>query len=308
MVNDCAYVGETIAKYFPPEVSVLHLKRSRGLLDKTFGLAWKILRAKGDVYHVHYLLQDCYLASRLGKQPLIGHAHGSDLRTSLNHKLWGRIIKHNLKHCDKVLVSTPDILNIAKDYEPDAEYLPNPVDTSIFYPKSSDQHEEKLKVLIASGCDWESKGTEIAINALAKIKDDVEVFVIRYGKDFEKTLTLANSLGLRLHVLPRTSHEGMREYYWSVNLVIDQFTYGVLGMITLEAIASGRPVLTFASSVYDAYKDFPLEDVNTIERIAEAMKNCSQELWKEEYNYLTIHHVPEKIAKRVNDIYVQLMP
>lgn len=39
-----------------------HLKRSKGFFDKTFGGAWKILRSKGDLYHVHYLLQDCYLA------------------------------------------------------------------------------------------------------------------------------------------------------------------------------------------------------------------------------------------------------
>ena len=62
MVNDCAHVGEPLIKYLPAEFSVLHLKRYRGLFDKTFRIAWRILMAKGDLYHVHYLLQDCYLA------------------------------------------------------------------------------------------------------------------------------------------------------------------------------------------------------------------------------------------------------
>jgi len=65
MVNDCAFVGETLIKYFPSDVDAKHLKRSRGFFDKTFGVAWKILRSKGDLYHVHYLLQDCYLAKSL---------------------------------------------------------------------------------------------------------------------------------------------------------------------------------------------------------------------------------------------------
>ena len=133
MINDCAFVGETLLKYMPVELEKQHIKRSRGFWDKTFGIALNILRVRGDLYHVHYLLQDCYIASRLDKKPLIGHAHGSDLRTNLNHFVWSRIVRHNLKHCDKIIVSTPDILSIAKQYREEAEYLPNPVDAELFY-------------------------------------------------------------------------------------------------------------------------------------------------------------------------------
>jgi len=147
MINDCAYVGETLIKYFPREVEVKHIKRSRGMWDKTFGIGFKIMRIKADIYHVHYLLQDCYIASKLGKRPLIGHAHGSDLRSSLYHPLWGRIVRHNLKNCDRVLVSTPDILGAARHFREDAEYIPNPVDTRLFYPIPAVEHEKK-RVLI----------------------------------------------------------------------------------------------------------------------------------------------------------------
>ena len=147
-VNDCAYVGETLVKYFPADVEAVHLKRSRGFWDKTFGITWRILRANADVFHVHYLLQDCYLALKFGKHPIVGHAHGSDLRSSLKHRVCGRIVGYNLKRCDKVLVSTPGILDVAREYRADAEYLPNPVDTRIFYPKPLKQHNEKGKVLI----------------------------------------------------------------------------------------------------------------------------------------------------------------
>ena len=52
MVNDCAFVGETLLKYMPPYIEKQHIKRTRDLWSKTFGLAYKILRAKGDMYHV----------------------------------------------------------------------------------------------------------------------------------------------------------------------------------------------------------------------------------------------------------------
>ncbi|MEM2876127.1 MAG: glycosyltransferase, partial [Candidatus Bathyarchaeia archaeon] len=107
-----------------------------------------------------YLLQDCYIALRLGRKPLIGHAHGSDLRLGLRHRLWRRLVEYNLKRCDKIFVSTPDILELARQYREDAEYLPNPVDTQVFYPKPPSERDGKLKVLIASDSSWDVKGTD----------------------------------------------------------------------------------------------------------------------------------------------------
>ena len=306
MINDCAFVGETLLKYMPPDMEKQHIKRTRRLWSKTFGLAYKILKAKGDVYHVHYLLQDCYMAARLGKKPLIGHAHGSDLRVSLNHPVWGRIVRHNLKNCDGILVSTPDVLSIAKQFRSNAEYLPNPVDTELFYPKPAVPHDGKKRVLIASDSNWMVKGTDITIRALSEIKDEVEASIIGYGVDFGRTVALASSLGLRLNVLPKVLHNRLNEYYWSADVVIDRFKLGSPGMISLEAIACGRPAITYVSSEYSQYKDFPLKDVKTSDGIIEAIKGNSQILWKDEYNYLIKHHDPNKVAKRIIDTYLCL--
>jgi glycosyltransferase involved in cell wall biosynthesis len=308
MINDCAFVGETLLKYMPVDVERQHIKRSRGFWSKTFGLAYKILGVKGDLYHVHYLLQDCYIASRLRKKPLIGHAHGSDLRASLRHPLWGRIVRHNLRECDKVLVSTPDILGIAKTFREDAEYLPNPVDTEFFYPKPLREHDGRKKVLIASDSNWSVKGTDIAIKALSKIKDNIEVSIIAYGVDFERTLSLANSLGLHLNVLPKVPHEKLNQYYWNADVVIDRFKLGSLGMVSLEAIACGRPVVTYVSSEYLEYRNFPLKDVNASEEISNIVTEASFELWQREYNYLEKNHNSEVVIKRLMNIYKEVFP
>ena len=307
MINDCAFVGETLLKYLPPKLEKQHIQRGRNFWNKTFGLAFNILKAKGDIYHVNYLLQDCYIASLLGKRPLIGHAHGSDLRASLNHGVWGRIVKHNLKHCDKILVSTPDILGIARKYREDAEYLPNPVDTKLFYPKPKVQESKKKRILIASDSNWKVKGTDIAIKALNRIKDAIEVSIIRQGKDFDKTYTLSTTLGLSLNILPRMPHEKLCEYYWNADIVIDQFKIGSLGMISLEAIACGRPVITFVSSEFAEYSAFPLKDVNNEAEIIDAVNAPLQKLWKEEYAYLLMYHKPEKIAKKIQLVYNNLV-
>ena len=303
MFNDCAFVGETLIKYMPSYIDVVHVKRSRKLLDKTFKIARDILRTKGDVYHVNYLLQDCYIASRLGKRPLVGHAHGTDLRQSLNQPAWRRIVQHNLKTCDAVLVSTPDILDAAKEYRNEAEYLPNPVDNSLFYPKPIKARKEKLRVLVASAANWDVKGTEIAIRALGQLKNEVEVFLFHRGRDFAKTVALADSLGLQLNVLPSTSHENMNEHFWNADVVMDGFKIGALGMVSLEAIACGRPVLNFISSDYPSYKDFPLKDVDSVEKLVAAIKDLSPKLWEAEYAYVKKNHDSHLIAKRMAEIY-----
>ncbi|MEM2117724.1 MAG: glycosyltransferase [Candidatus Bathyarchaeia archaeon] len=303
MVNDCAFVGETLLKYMPPDIEKQHIKRSRGLWSKTFGLAYKILKAKGDIYHIHYLLQDCYIAARLGKKPLIGHAHGSDLRVSLKHPLWSRIVKHNLKKCDKVLVSTPDVLDIAKQFREDAEYLPNPVNAEIFYPKPLVEHDGKKRVLIASDSNWNVKGTDVAIRALGKIKEEVEVSIIRYGVDFEKTVSLAYSVGLHVNALPKVPHEKLNQYYWNADVVIDRFKLGSLGVVSLEAIACGRPVIVYVSSGFQEYAEFPLKDVDTEEKIIVAISNACANLWKKEYDYLIKEHEVNMLAEKLLKIY-----
>jgi len=306
MFNDCAFVGETLLKYMPPELEKQHIKRSRSFLSKTFGLAFKILMAKGDVYHTNYLLQDCYIASRLGKKPLIGHAHGSDLRVSLNRFAWGRIVRHNLKNCDKILVSTSDILGIAKRYREDAEYLPNPIDSELFYPKPTIRKGEKKKVLIASDSNWSVKGTHIAIKALSKIREEVEVSIIQQGKDYDKTTRLASSLGLNLKSLPKVSHQKLNEYYWDADVVIDRFALGSLGMVSLEAIACGRPVLAYVSSEYAENEDFPLKDLRDEEAIADTVNKLPSDLWEKEHRFIKKYHSVKNIESRLLSIYEEI--
>lgn len=307
MINDCSGVGETLLKYMPEKMEKQHIKRTRGLWNKTVGVSYRILRSKGDIYHSNYLLQDCYIAVRLGKRPTVGWGLGSDVRAGLVHPLWGRIVRHNLKNCDKVLVSTPDILAPAKRYRDDVEYFPPAVDIGFYYAKPQVTHKERKKILIASNVNWAVKGTDIAIRALNRLKDKVDVSIIRYGPDFEKTLSLASSLGLSLQILPVASHEQMREYYWNSDVIVDQFRLGCAGMVSLEAIACGRPVVTYVTSEYEEYEDFPLKDLTSEDQIADAILQADANLWKKQYEYLMKRHRPESIVKRLLAIYDSLI-
>jgi glycosyltransferase involved in cell wall biosynthesis len=310
MINDCASVGETLLRYMPKTVEKEHIKRTRGFWSKTFGIALKILRAKGDLYHVNYLLQDCYIASRLGKKPLVGYAVGSDLRLYLNDWRWGRIVRHNVKKCDKIMVSTPDLMSIARQLRNDAEYLPPPVDSELFYPKPLVSHDGKKKVLISSSSSWEKgKGTHIAVRGLAKLKDEIDVSIIAHGTDFSRTLELASSLGLHMNVLPKVPHEHINEYYWNNDMIVDQFLCECPGMTSLEAIACGRPAITNISSDLPELAEFPLKGVNSEDKIVAAVRAAfaNDRILIEEQNYVAKYHKPEAVVAKLMKIYDSVM-
>jgi len=309
MINDCAHVGETMIRYFPNDVDVVHLRRSRGFLDKTARITWKILKAKADIYHCHYLLQDCWLALKFRKHPIIGHAHGSDVRQSIKHFTWGRIVRHNLEKCDKIVVSTPNLLKTAKQYNDSAEYIPNLVNERVFYPRAQERAKNKMRVLIAGASDWDVKGTDKIIRALKRIEKNVNVSIIEYGVDIDKTLKLAKTLDLHVNALPPVPHADMPEYYWSADTVIASIGIGgTLGMAALEAIACGRPVITRVSSDFSEYKVFPLLDISTPEEIADAILSSRDEnLWKKEHEYFRSYHNSKKVTKRFMKIYHDLI-
>ena len=124
------------------------------------------------------------------------HCHGTDLFGLLDEQFkkeskdltrWKTIIEGNIKSARTVLVSTPEMLTLAKQIRRDAEYLPNPVDVKRFSPKTIEQKEVR-----AIGFDsWYEKVPKEIINFLEKNNVKVDVYDRRPFSylEFQKTLT-----------------------------------------------------------------------------------------------------------------------
>ena len=85
---------------------------------------------KYDIIHLNFHTQFAWLFKLFyPKKPLIIHYHGSEIR-----KKWDT--KRDWRHANYVYVSTKDLLIGAPEH---VEYLPNPVDTSLFYPRDLSQ-------------------------------------------------------------------------------------------------------------------------------------------------------------------------
>jgi glycosyltransferase involved in cell wall biosynthesis len=308
MINDCAFVGETLLKYLPTDVEKRHIKRTRSLWSKTFGIAYSILGAKADIYHVHYLLQDCYIAARMGKKPLVGHAMGSDLRQQLKSRKWGWIVRSNLKNCNKILVCQPTILDAAKEYNETAEYLPIPFDPKIFYPKPLHKDREQKHVLLASAHDFAIKGTDKLLKAVASMsKMPIKVKTISFGRDVESARQLARELGIKIEFIPKVPHEKMNELYWESDLVLGSFGVGQLDTVAIEAMACGRPAV---HSIYKEYfSDCPLERLETTEQVSRVISKLLfdereiKQRVKGQLEYVNATHSAFILAKRLMKIY-----
>ena len=310
MINDAAFVGETLLKYMPADLKKQHIKRSRGLWDKTFGIAFKILRAKGDVYHAHYLLQDCYIASKLGKKPLIGHAHGSDLRDEIKKRKWGWIIKSNLRSANKILVAQPTILDKALEFNDTAEYFPIPFDPKIFFPAPLPPERPEKQVFIASTHDFRVKGTDKFLKALASLSIPVQIKSLRAGKNFAEAQHLAQELDLKVDFIPKVPHDKIRELYMESDMVLGSFSIGQLDTVAIEAMACGRPVVHSVSRKF--FKTCPLEEIESIDEASEVIqkllvnKKEREQRIKTQLAYVNATHAAPFLAERLFNIYSEV--
>ncbi|MCS7136150.1 MAG: glycosyltransferase family 4 protein [Nitrososphaerota archaeon] len=273
----------------------------------------KIVFSKGDVFHIHYGLQDHLLVKLLKDRPTICHFHGSDLRTTLSSK-WGWIVRENLKSADKVLVSVPDILPIAKHYRQDAEYLPNPVDLELFKPQMMMEHS-KFNILWASDLSY-IKGTDKFIKAFSKFQKDNPdsiLRVIKHGKNYVDMLSLLKDLGIKHDVIGYQPHEKMVELYAWADVVVTDLTLGYLHMSSLEAMACMRPVVQYINREY--YRDVPVPPVVSVftpDDVIEALNRLKdvreRKLVAElQRDYVCKIHNPRTISMKVVNIYRSLV-
>jgi glycosyltransferase involved in cell wall biosynthesis len=310
MINDCAFVGATLLKYMPKDMEKQHIRRSRSFWNKTFGIAIKILKSKGDVYHVNYLLQDCYIASKLGKKPLLGHAHGSDLREQIKKKKWSWIVKNNLRKCDKVIVAQPTILDKALEFNKTAEYFPIPFDPQIFFPKSIEKNHKQKRIFLASTHNFKIKGTDKLLEALASLKEPIKIKTISSGKNLKEAIQLARKLSLNIDFIPKVPHSKINELYWESDLVLGSSGIGQLDTVAIEAMACGRPV------VHSIWKKFfpncPLEELETVYETTEILNKLlfdkkDRELRiKKQLSYVESTHAAPLLSQKLFEIYTKL--
>lgn len=316
MVGDCASVGETLVQYALDGISYKHLTRTRSIYSKTLGITLSILRSKGDIYHVHYGLQDHFITRMLKKQPTICHVHGSDLRYSINGP-YGWIVKRNLITADRVIVAVPDILETALSYRSDAQYISNPVNLHLFKPAPLNRNGNELRVLFASALSY-VKGAQHFAQQYAiyqKSNPHSKLCLIRYGENQSEIIELLNKLRVRFRLIEPVPHNMMQRLYHDSDIVVTDFELGYLHMTSLEAMACHRPVVQYINDKLYAKARVsvpPVVKIDKRDNLSQKLERLTDESAREiicrnQEIYIQKYHNPSEVGKRVVKIYHEMI-
>jgi len=306
MINDCSYQAQTLSKYLPYDVK--RVERSRHAFSKTIGLAAKIAVAEADLYHVFYVLQDAYLALKMGKKPAVGQACGSDIRDAL-HSRWGWMVRYNLRNLSYVLSSQPTIVPQIREFTDKVEYFPIPIDPQLFRPVSLHESRTQPRVVYTSPVNFRVKGTDRVLQAVSQIGSPVKFMAITYGEDLLQAQQLSRKLNAKVEWIERQPRDRMANLYWTADLILGNFGVGQLDTTVVEAMACGRPVVHHLAPGF--FPEVPLRSYGTVEEFAEDIEAFLLDREKAEHqvqrqlDYVKVHHA-DRAAKRLVEIYEQV--
>lgn len=171
-------------------------------------------------------------------------------------------------------------------YESAAEaitVIPNGVDIEEFHPRKRTEYRGAIRqlhgfseedfILFFIGGDWERKGLRYAIESLAHIADPrVKLLVVGMGDEpHYRRLTEQHGVESRVKFVLRSVRPS--PYYAASDVFLFPTLYEPFGLVILEAMATGLPVITSASAgaadyVEDGVEGFLVDDPRDVKQLA----------------------------------------
>ncbi len=177
-------------------------------------------------------------------------------------------LEHEIVNCaDLMLASTTaerDQLELLYAASPDRiEIVPPGVDHEIFHavePRRRDAERRALglgdePVLLFAGRIQPLKGADLAVQALAELRDETATLLVVGGPsgpdgdgELDRLHELAAKLGVtgRVRFVPPQAHADLARYYRAVDVCLVPSHSESFGLVALEAAACGTPVVAAA--------------------------------------------------------------
>lgn len=256
----------------------------------------QVRRGNFDVVHIHYATMG--IIGELGRFPYVLHCHGTDVRDP--DPVTRPIVRRVLRNAVHVFYATPDLEEPVRRYRPDAEFLPNPVDTETFQPLSpARDHADVLIGCWLTAVKGAPKLLEVCRH-LAKERPDIRITAIDSGPYAPHFAALPN-----VTLLARQARSKLPGIFARHGVVLGQMRLGSVGMLELEAMACARPVITpFAyNHVYPDPGPFVL--ASTPEQVAADVirlvddPDLREMIGRASRAWVTRHHQVDAVAERL---------
>ena len=239
---------------------------------------------------------------------------------------WYNYTKHRYKRIIALTKRTKnEIMHYFNVPSEDITIIPNGVDTLDFSPKNSKLFRDEIRkkhniddndvVLIFVGYEFMRKGLRHVVNALPIITEkNVKVLVV--GDDNPqpyKKLAIQQAVADKIIFAGRSAD--IKQYYAASDIFIFPTSYESFSMATLEAVASGLPIIATKVSgtdelIVDGKNGFFIkrDERDIAEKVNQMLKNnlikqMGREARKTAENY-SWEKVAEKIMKLYNEIVI----
>jgi len=198
-------------------------------------VALKLRRGRYDIVHIHFLSHG--VVGVLARTPFFAQAHGSDLHVNLKSPAYRVVTRSVLENAKAVFYVTPNLRAFLDGFASKLVYLPNPVDVGPATPPPKAVN----RVLIFTRLH-PIKGVDQIFPAVEKLSAmGIQVTALEYGP---LAASHMRDYGRWVSFVKPIPHHLVSEFLGGYDLVIGQQRQGVLGLMEIEALAAGRPLIT----------------------------------------------------------------
>lgn len=250
-IKECLEECENVAL-----VDVLTIDLSKNKINGYIDFYIRILKldiSKYDILYINHWSDIYYpfIFKNIKNKKIIINYHGSDLVSSNKFKKLNNSIGLNLIPRNSEVIVPSDYFKkiISRKIINNISIIPSGgIDTKIFYKyKSKYRENDKIKIGFCSGLTY-GKGYDILMKiakGLESNSSNIEFHIIRYGDklaDFEKYIE-ENNLGKYIKYYSILEKCEMPGYYNNIDYLLLPTRSESLGLVALEAMACGTPVI-----------------------------------------------------------------
>lgn len=192
-----------------------------------------------------------------GGRPYVAFEHGTMRDIPFEHSSRGRLLSLAYRKANRVLITNPDVITAAQRLGlTNFQFIPHPVDETKYRPRPTplreqlvNRYQTDLILFAPSRHNWALKGNDLLIRAFARLRKEARrraiLILSDWGQEVDQSRALIETLELGPSVVwtPPLNKTKLIDYYNAADVVLDQFTLGVFGTVTPEAMACGKPVV-----------------------------------------------------------------